>query len=245
MKKLIALAAVFVLLLGLFAGCNTVPAKEPAESEPTETEAVTPPPKPTRATEPDDTEEIVGVWNYAMDVGEIYSLMFDSAVIPEQQASMLAALSLLFRDVSVITVMEFREDHTYSIHADEDSAKTAIEKMKENARENLLEIISGFYGMTVEDLEAQMAESGKTMEEVLEAFDAEFNMDSLLPQVSMSYESGTFTYAEGRLVLTDREDNQVVYTIEVGDDQLRITDIEGVSGDLPDAMLPMVLVRGE
>ena len=244
MKKLIALFAVFVLLLGLFAGCTKTPADKPTEST-TETEAVTPPPKPVRPVSP-----IVGTWKYDIDMYaylEAWREQFQS-LGSEEFIAFFDTYCLLYKDTTVLVIMELREDHTFVMRFDKDSAEAAAAQMKVNLDQYFSEIIYGLTRMTAEELEAKLAEEGMTMDDAREELIAQFDIDAMMEEAgaTLSAQEGSYTYEDGKLTMTTPEipGMQTIYYVELNGDELKITGMEGDGVDsFPDSILPMIFVR--
>ena len=245
MKKLIALAVVFVLLLGLFAGCKTAPGKEPTESEPTETEAVTPPPKPVRPTPP-----IIGSWKHSMDMRPLVDALREN--IRELGIEELSALwdvfGYLYEDTTVVTIMDLKEDHTYVMYYDKDSAEAAVAQMKANVDKYFPEIMQGFTGMTMEELEAALAERGMTTDDAREELIAQFDVDTVITQLQtgLSADEGSYTYEDGKLTMssTAMPGIQTVYIVELNGDELKVTGIDGDGAEnFPKSILPLIFIR--
>ena len=244
MKKFIALAAAFVLLLSLFTGCKTASADDAPYHDAAETGAAeTPPPKPTRPIVTDAYKAILGAWKYAMDFDKVFEAA-RSEIGPEEEA-LFDAMLMLYKGASLTIIMDFEEDHTYAVSIDEDSAKDAVTVMKDNMMEHLPELLVLFTGMSREEIDAKLAESDQTMEALIEQIDAEFNADAMLAQVPLTAEMGSYTFEEGKLVMTsEAQDAQTIYTVELSGSEMKVVGIDGVSDpESFGALLPMIFVR--
>lgn len=225
MKKLIALAAVFVLLLGLFAGC----AGKTENNNETETET---------ETETEEPVTIVGAWQYNMDFSKLLKAIQEDAATGESRNS----LSDLYDGLSVLLILDFREDGTFLATADEASVAEADRELEEKLNYGLPELIAAMNGMTPEEYEAQLAEGGLTMEDMVAQWKEEVNAENRFEDL-LNSAAGTYTYDGDLLYLTSEDGEAVVYTVELSADELKITAIEGETDATPKSLLPLIFVR--
>ena len=221
MKKLIALAAVFVLLLGLFAGC----AGKTENNNETETEA---------ETETEEPVTIVGTWQYNMDFGKLLKAIQDDAATGESANS----LSDLYDGLSVLLILDFREDGTFMATADEASVAEADRELEEKLNYILPELIAALNGMTPEEYEAQLAEEGLTIDDMVAQWKDENRFEDMIDSAA-----GTYVCDGDLLYLTSEDGEALVYTVELSADELKITAIEGETDNTPKSLLPLIFVR--
>ncbi|MBQ6431901.1 MAG: hypothetical protein IJJ99_08525 [Oscillospiraceae bacterium] len=190
-----------------------------------------------------ENSEIVGAWEYEMDMMKVLAAAKDMDAMPEQYAGMMDYMGTLYDGMFITVVMELGEDKTCSITAKEESLKEAAKLLEERLPAVLPELLAATYGITLEELEAQITAAGMTMEDYVAAASSFLDSDTLLKQMTPEEKKGTYVYEDGKLLLTYKDGSQVTYTVELDGDELTVTNIEGKSGEYPEAILPMVFVR--
>lgn len=225
MKKMIALAVVFVLLLGLFAGCSG----DTESGSQTETEI---------ETETAEPVTIVGTWQYNMDFGKLLKAIQEDAATGESANS----LPDLYDGLSVLLILDFREDGTFLATADEASVAEAGRELEEKLIYVLPELIAALNGMTPEEYEARLAEEGLTMDDMVAQYAEEVNAENRFDDM-LNAAAGTYAYDGDLLYLTSEDGDTLVCTVELSAGELKFTDIEGETGDAPDGLLPLIFVR--
>ena len=251
MKQITALALVCVLLCSLFAGCvivtPTLPVTDPRESTAAAVEIPeTQHPKPTKATEevptePDESDKIVGAWKYTISFNQVLDQIIEESGETDDRTADL--MRRLYQDLTIAIVMEFKEDNTYTVTVDEADANEAAEQLKERLPELIPDLIAAMAGITLEELEAKLAEDGQTMDDLIAQFSNEFAAEEMIDDMVTVSEAGSFSYADGKLVMHGDDGTAVTYTVELSDSELKVVDIDVRTGSLPEGLLPLVFVR--
>ena len=180
MKKTWFLTLCALLLAALLAGCGGT-AGEPAG------EAAAEPPE---AAEPG----IAGSWTAEVDMADTLNETLSEA---EEIGKYLNLESFSFR-----LLAEFREDGTYSMHCDPDSARAALDGLKEQMKGALsgyLEDIAKESGLdlTAEEL---MEQAGITMDDLLAEMDEAYSAEDMVGDMELS---GKYLFENGTLALSD------------------------------------------
>lgn len=245
MKKYFALALVALLLLSVFAGCSGGRLIPAGETEATEAQ----PSAPTEApvTELPETEApvtIVGCWKYDVDFHKVMGLALAQSDSSDDATSALLTeyIPRIYDGVSFILVMDLKEDGSFVLTIDEDALNATAGKLDENLAEVIPDLLVSMTGMTREGLEAQLAASGMTMDDLIAQFGSQFNSEAMLESIKIPTTSGTYTYEDGVLLLTS-EGKTTSYTVELSGSEMKITDIQGESGTIPAELLPLIFVR--
>ncbi len=193
---------------------------------------------------------LVGVWSTSIDFDKLMTAAVKSAESSEDAEGMqelVGAFSKMFSEVTMKTMLEFKEGGTYRLYMDEDSVKESSEKMAENLSESLPAILSALFGTTEEELTAYLEEAGMSMESMMDSFISEFKPEELAKEFSEGM-NGTYRYENGRLYLTpegEKEDASSYWEIELKSGKLTVTGVVGDEemGEEISSILPIVFTK--
>ena len=183
---------------------------------------------------------IVGTWKYTLDFKKLMEASGElSTEGGEDNQEMVDAMVKLFDGLTMVLVMDLKEDKTFTMSTDEASLKAAAEQMKERIPDLLKTMFGGEEG-----LNAMLETSGQTMDEITESFSEQFNMDDM----KLEETKGTYTYEEGKLVLTPEDGEATTMTVELSAKELKVTalDSKDADDDMAEALksvLPMVFTK--
>lgn len=183
---------------------------------------------------------IVGTWKYTLDFKKLMEASGElSTEGGEDNQEMVDAMVKLFDGLTMVLVMDLKEDNTFVLSTDEASLKAAAEQMKERIPDLLKTMFGGEEG-----LNAMLETSGQTMDEITESFSEQFNMDDM----KLEETKGTYTYEEGKLVLTPEDGEATTMTVELSAKELKVTalDSKDADDDMAEALksvLPMVFTK--
>ena len=174
MKKTVFLTVCALLLAAQLAGCG---ADDAAAEAP---EAMDP--------------GIVGSWTADVDMAENLNEALSEA---EEFSGYLTLDSFSFR-----LMADFNEDGTYSMRCDPDSAKAALDGLKEQMKGALTGYLEDIARESGLDLNAQelMEQAGITMEDLLAEMDEAYSAEDLVSDMELS---GRYLYEDGTLALSD------------------------------------------
>lgn len=198
---------------------------------------------------------IEGTWKYNMDVmkmmeasGEMEDMVGDGSGMSEEQVQeLMNVFKKLFDGVNLTAVLDLKEDKTFTMAMDEATSKAASEALAAKLPEILPELIAAMFGGQ-EALDAMMEEYDMTMDDMTELFGDEIKAEDLLEGLEDASVSGTYTYENGKLVLTPEDDEPATLTVELSAKELKITAIESADADeeqleMYKSLLPVVFVR--
>ncbi len=200
---------------------------------------------------------IEGTWKYNMDVMKIMEAsgemddMFgeDSGMTEEQMQDLVKVFKKLFDGVDLTMVLDLKEDKTFTMAMDETAAKAASEKLAQRMPEILPGLITVMFGGQ-EALNTMMEEYDMTMDDMTSLFGDEFNAEDLLEGIEDTSIKGTYSYEDGKLVLSseDDADEPATLTVELSAKELKITAIDSADADEEElemykSLLPVVFVR--
>ena len=192
---------------------------------------------------------ITGSWKYSVDFMKLFNLEAEETTEetqdPEEAAAMEAMLSTMkkmYDGLSMDIILDIKEDNTFTMTTDEDALKTTGEKLKERAKEYAPELLKAMFGE--EMLNAMIEEEGKTMEEYANDYADQMDVSGM----EIDTVSGTYSYEEGKLVLSVEGEKPVTLTVELSAKELKVTAIESEEIDEEDletykALLPLVFVK--
>ena len=181
---------------------------------------------------------IEGTWKYSLDFKKV---MEASGEMPsdgdaEDNKELVEAMTKLFDGLSMVLVLDLKEDKSFTMSTDEASMKAAVEKMKERIPDLLKTMFGGEEG-----LNAMLEMTGQSMDDLTASFAEQFNPE----EMELDAVKGTYTYEEGKLVLTSEDNNVVTMTVELASKELKVTAIEG-EDDMSEGLkqvLPMVFTK--
>lgn len=200
---------------------------------------------------------IEGTWKYNMDVmkmmeasGEMDDMFGeDSGMTEEQMQDLVKVFKKLFDGVDLTMVLDLKEDKTFTLAMDETAAKSAGEKLAERMPEIMPELIAAMFGGQ-DALNEMMEEYDMTMDDITSLFGDEFNAEDLLEGLEDASVKGSYTYDNGKLVLSseDSDDEPATLTVELSAEELKVTAIDSANADEEElemfkSLLPVVFVR--
>lgn len=183
---------------------------------------------------------IVGTWKYTMDYNKLMESMSETEgtdAEDEDMKGMLDAMNKLFEGLTMVIVLDLKEDNTFTMSTDEASMKAANELIKER----MPDFLKSMFGE--DGLNAMLGE-GQTMDDLVNNYAEEFNTDDM----EMEETKGTYTYEDGKLVLTPEGEEAATMTVELSAKELKVTAIDAKEDDedMMEAfskMLPMVFTK--
>ena len=117
--------------------------------------------------------------------------------VDESQKAMYEELYKAFDDCDVMLTMEFNNDKSFKFAVDDESAKSAIEKIKENMKTAIPNAFKAM-GMSDEVFEKYLKSQNKTVEDLVNQFTEEFSVDQLTKGVGAS---GNYELEDNKLFL--------------------------------------------
>ena len=188
---------------------------------------------------------IIGTWRYTVDFEEIVRAKTPLDTLSGDELTYAEKMLEIYKDVTGVVVMEFKEDGTYSISADQETMASALEDLKANLSDILPDLI-GILGQDMSEFEAQIQANGYTIEMYIDALFSQLDLNSLTENLSSS---GRYRLDGDKLYTSDQDgtiDESHYLIIELSGSKLKIT--EAVGSDSGDSMLagiylPMELTR--
>ena len=183
---------------------------------------------------------IVGTWKYTMDYNKLMESMSETEgtdAEDEDMKGLVDAMNKLFEGLTMVIVLDLKEDNSFTMSTDEASMKAANELIKER----MPDFLKSMFGE--DGLNAMLGE-GQTMDDLVNSYSEEFNTDDM----EMEETKGTYTYADGKLVLTPEGEEAATMTVELSAKELKVTAIDAKEDDedMMEAfskMLPMVFTK--
>ena len=183
---------------------------------------------------------IVGTWKYTMDYNKLMESMSETEgtdAEDEDMKGMLDAMNKLFEGLTMVIVLDLKEDNSFTMSTDEASMKAANELIKER----MPDFLKSMFGE--DGLNAMLGE-GQTMDDLVNNYAEEFNTDDM----EMEETKGTYTYEDGKLVLTPEGEEAATMTVELSAKELKVTaiDVKEDDEDMMEAfskMLPLVFTK--
>lgn len=198
---------------------------------------------------------IVGAWKYTMDFNKMFEVMESGDSTGEtkdaQQAAAEKALTdtmkKVFEGATMPIILDLKEDNTFVMSGDEAAMKETTKKIADRLPEILPDLIAGMSGMTREEFEAQMKEANMTMDDVMEQYGGMFNAEDMVDDMKVDEVKGTYTFEDGKLVLTpeDKDEKPSTMTVELSAKELKVTAIESEDdlGESFKKLLPLVFTK--
>lgn len=188
---------------------------------------------------------IIGTWKCNLDFCKVLDTAQSYDDMDDQTKSAIAKMSECLKGENIYTtlVMELKEDNTFTLYVDEESSETAIRKIDEKMPEILPELIASVAGMTVEEMEASLAEFGMSMEDIQAMYAEAFDADSLVGSTNQESSNGTYTYKDGKLTLTNEDGKTAICTIELREKEMKLISVEGDSEVIHGELLPLTFIR--
>ena len=185
---------------------------------------------------------IVGKWNYKLDFKTVMESSKDEAY--KDQEALYESMLKAFSGITIDLFFEFDENNSFKFYADEESAKKAVEQMKEKLIDVLPDMFEAM-GVSKEDYAKYLESSGMTEEELAASYAQNMNTDSITKMST----KGTYKAEDGKLCLAtddDKIDESAYITYEVSGDKLTFKDYTGdvkILGNFKDKAFPMVMER--
>lgn len=183
---------------------------------------------------------IVGTWKYTMDYNKLMETMSEEEGTDAEDEDMkgrVDAMNKLFEGLTMVIILDLKEDNSFTMSTDEASMKAANELIKER----MPDFLKSMFGE--DGLNAMLGE-GQTMDDLVNNYAEEFNTDDM----EMEETKGTYTYEDGKLVLTPEGEEAATMTVELSAKELKVTAIDTKEDDedMMEAfskMLPMVFTK--
>lgn len=203
MKKILAILLTSALLCTLCA-CSKEESKNttPVTTAPIINENV---PLPVEA------NDLMGSWTTEFTWKDIMGPEDDSQTPTLEQAEMMIILDKLNDELFSTATIEFGEYYRGRMYVNEDVTTDFIEKMKSAYVDYYTssEYIEVMYGMTAEQLEAQFAAEGKTMDDYRQELKADLDEEAAITQLLDVMKDKKYNYDFAYSLL----DNQIIITV--------------------------------
>lgn len=187
----------------------------------------------------DDSKQLVGTWQCALDLTE---------KMDEEMAANLGTEYTSEVPVSLYLTTVFNEDGTFSMSPDLDATTESLNAYIQALKPALVELLykeAEDRGMTRDEFDSALADSGLTVESQVDSVLALFDVSTLLSDVESELNSGKYKLEDGRLYLAETDGSFTQAdsigctvsgsTMQWTDDQGALADLEtelGVSPDL-------------
>ena len=187
----------------------------------------------------DDSKQLVGTWQCALDLTE---------KMDEEMAASLGTEYTSEVPVSLYLTTVFNEDGTFSMSPDLDATTESLNAYIQALKPALVELLykeAEDRGMTRDEFDSALADSGLTVESQVDSVLALFDVSTLLSDVESELNSGKYKLEDGRLYLAETDGSFTQAdsigctvsgsTMQWTDDQGALADLEtelGVSPDL-------------
>ena len=170
---------------------------------------------------------LAGKWNYNLKFSDIVDSYVKNSIqsADESQKAMYEELYKAFDDCDVMLTMEFNNDKSFKFAVDDESAKSAIEKIKENMKTAIPNAFKAM-GMSDEVFEKYLKSQNKTVEDLVNQFTEEFSVDQLTNGVGAS---GNYELEDNKLFLFtgDKRVDANYCEVEIKGNELSITKVNG------------------
>lgn len=189
---------------------------------------------------------IAGKWTCNFDAFSIVDLAWSKEAHGPEDQHVYDLLSVACKNVSIGMVMTLNEDKTCEITVDEASLQAAAEMMKKNMSDNLFECMTIMSGVSEADLRAQMEAKGMSEADLQEMIASQVDTSALLQGMMVPTQTGTYTYENGKLLITDEKGSLETWVVSLSGNKLTVTDIISDSESDNSALeefLPMVFTR--
>jgi len=170
---------------------------------------------------------LAGKWNYNLKFSDIVDSYVKNSIqsADESQKAMYEELYKAFDDCDVMLTMEFNNDKSFKLAIDDESAKSAIKKIKENMKTAIPNAFKAM-GMSDEVFEKYLKSQNKTVEDLVNQFTEEFSVDQLTKGVGAS---GNYELEDNKLFLFtgDKRVDANYCEVEIKGNELSITKVNG------------------
>ena len=143
----------------------------------------------------DDSKQLVGTWQCALDLTE---------KMDEEMAANLGTEYTSEVPVSLYLTTVFNEDGTFSMSPDLDATTESLNAYIQALKPALVELLykeAEDRGMTRDEFDSALADSGLTVESQVDSVLALFDVSTLLSDVESELDSGKYKLEDGRLYL--------------------------------------------
>lgn len=219
MKKAVFLTLCFLLLAVLLAGCGSSGGETAAEA-------------------PEPAEQgIVGSWTADIDM----SGFLNEALAEDEEIGKYLTLD----SFTIQLLADFGGDGTYSIRCDPDSAKAALDSLKEQMKGALTHYLEDIAKESGLDLTAEelMEQAGITMDDLLSEMDEAYSAEDMVSDMELS---GKYLFEDGKLALSESPetdpDPEDALTVTLEGDVLTLTG--GGENSHFQGLYPVVFHRG-
>lgn len=188
---------------------------------------------------------LAGKWNYNLKFNDIIDSYVKNSIdsADDSQKAMYEELYKAFDDCDVMLTMEFNDDKSFKLAIDEESAQSAITKIKENMKTAIPNAFKAM-GMSDEIFEQYLKSQNKTVEDLVNQFTDEFSVDQLTKGVGAS---GNYELEDNKLFLFtgDTRVDSNYCDVELKGNEFSITKINGtVEGfNSVESILPMKFTK--
>lgn len=193
-----------------------------------------------------DAATLTGTWKYTMDFSKAMAAAGDAEEM-EGLEELGDSFKEMLNGLSMVMVLELKEDQTYSFYIDENSAKAAVEGMVSKMGDLMPTLVAQMTGVSEEDVMKVLEERGQSVDDLIEEFAGQLNTEEMLKDLKESASKGTYRFSDGKLYLTEEGEveNPADYAVvELEGNELRITEVsEGAEFDEYKSLLPLVFVR--
>ena len=200
-------------------------------------------------------DSVAGTWKYTMNLVEMMEAAGaldteddDSGLYRADQLQALKNIYIrMFDGLTMVIVLDLRRNHTYTTEMDEDASTAAAETLSARMPELVPEILAVLYDKPAEELPDFLAAYGLTLDELIES--ERMSVEKLLSGMAFEPVHGTYTYEEGKLVLTAEDSSEpTVLTVELSPKELKVTAIESKDSNEADlalfvSLLPLIFAK--
>ena len=170
---------------------------------------------------------LAGKWKYNLKFSDIVDSYVKSSIssAEESQKAMYEELYKAFDDCDVLLTIEFNNDKSFKFAIDDESAKSAIEKIKENMKTAIPNAFKAM-GMSDEVFEQYLKSQNKTVDDLVNQFTEEFSVEQLTNGVGAS---GFYELEDNKLFLFsgDKRVDANYCDIEIKGSEFSITKVNG------------------
>ena len=147
----------------------------------------------------DDSKQLVGAWQCALDLTE---------KMDEEMAANLGTEYTSEVPVSLYLTTVFNEDGTFSMSPELDATTESLNAYIQALKPALVELLykeAEDRGMTRDEFDSALADSGLTVESQVDSVLALFDVSTLLSDVESELDSGKYKLEDGRLYLAETD----------------------------------------
>ena len=170
---------------------------------------------------------LAGKWNYNLKFSDIVDSYVKNSIqsADESQKAMYEELYKAFDNCDILLTMEFNNDKSFKFAIDEESANSAVEKIKENMKTAIPNAFKAM-GMSDEVFEKYLKSQNKTVDDLVNQFTEEFSVEQLTNGVGAS---GMYELEDNKLFLFsgDKRVDDNYCEVEIKGNELSITKVNG------------------